>query len=340
MIRSKGTKRGAGFSKPRTPTVVQVGSPHHKGGKGTANITPPRNVIYFSNGTYPLTDIVSQPYTDVIIGFMYPDDNFNLQGSGGAFNDNLQSNIRALKQAGKNVLISLGGSNTELLSSAYQYYTQNRSDLVTQIVNNFVIKYGFDGVDIDYEDDAGFTGTYDGIGFLNALTSALAQALPSGQNIITHAPQIPYWDSNYYNAPYAQIWQAVGNQITWLNNQFYNQPGYVEAATDFVKWYRNVAAVTGPEKSLVGAILDPSTKDGYITLPNMTNNVIIPLKAAFPQFGGAMGWEFFLDKEDQGGIWGITIASALTPALSSGSWSTNDPTPATNAQTAAGKPSG
>jgi hypothetical protein len=307
-----------------------------------ADITPPRNVVYFNNGTYSLTGIVNLPYTDVIIGFMYPDDNFNLYGSGGAFDDNLQANIISLQNAGKNVLISFGGSNTALLSSAYQYYAQDVPGLVSQIVNNFVKPYGFNGVDIDYEDDAGFTGTYDGIGFLSALTSDLAQALPSGQNIITHAPQIPYWDANYYNAPYAQIWQRVANQITWINNQFYDQPGYVETAADFVTWYQKVAAITGPQKSLVGAILDPSTQNGYITLPDMINNVITPLKATFGSaFGGAMAWEFYLDIADQGGIWGTTVASALGSAVAlSGSWNTNDLTAATNAQTAAGKPSG
>ena len=77
--------------------------------------------------------------------------------------------------------------------------------------------YGFNGVDIDYEDSSGFDGTggYDGIRFLSQLTSGLARVLPSGQNIITHAPQTPYWDPNAgYNNAYTKIWRQVGNQIT------------------------------------------------------------------------------------------------------------------------------
>ena len=54
---------------------------------------------------------------------------------------------------------------------------------VSQIVN-FVTRFGFNGVDIDYEDSSGFTGSYDGVGFLTALTNALAGALPSGQNML------------------------------------------------------------------------------------------------------------------------------------------------------------
>jgi hypothetical protein len=148
---------------------------------------PPRNVIYFNSNANPigLAGIANLPYTDVIIGFLFPEDDLKLIGKGGAFDSNLQSNVQALQNAGKNVLISFGGSRFP--SSAYQSYAQNVGGLVDQIVN-FVTTNGFNGVDIDYEDDSGFTGTYDGIGFLSELTNGLYQALlPSGQNIITHA---------------------------------------------------------------------------------------------------------------------------------------------------------
>jgi hypothetical protein len=103
----------------------------------------------------------------------------NLHGAGGAFNRDLQGNIQTLQNAGKNVLISVGGGGG-FPSSAYQSYAQNVDGLVNQIVK-FVTSYGFNGVDIDYEDSSGFTGSYDGVGFLTALTSALAGALPSGK---------------------------------------------------------------------------------------------------------------------------------------------------------------
>jgi chitinase len=268
---------------------------------------PPRNVIYFNSNANQicLPGIGGLPYTDVIVAFLVPDSNLNLAGAGGAFDGNLQIYIRALQNAGKNVLISFGGAIFP--SSAYQSYAQNVNGLVNQIVN-FVTSYGFNGVDIDYEDDAGFTGTYDGIGFLSALTSGLAQALPSAQNIITHAPQTPYWDWNYHNAPYAQIWQRVGDQITWINNQFYNNPDYDKDAATKVFWYQSVVAITGSEKLLVGVPLDPSI-EGYISLDDMIQNVIRPLQSNFgAQFGGVMGWEFAFD---QGGAWGMGIGQAL-----------------------------
>jgi chitinase len=282
-----------------------------------ADTTSPRNVIYYNSNANPisLAGIANLAYTDVIVAFLIPDSNLNLIGSGGAFGANLQNDILALQSAGKNVLISLGGG-AGFPSSAWQSYAQDVNGLVNQLVNNWVTVYGFNGVDIDYEDDAGFTGTsYDGIGFLSALTSGLAQALPSGQNIITHAPQTPYWDPNGgYDNAYTRIWQQVGNQITWINNQFYNNTDYDHNAALKVSWYRNIVAITGSEKLLVGAPVAPGgAGEGYITLPDMNQHVIKPLQSNFGvQFGGMMGWEFAFDL---GGAWGNGIGAALDVPL-------------------------
>jgi chitinase len=281
-----------------------------------AGIDPPRNVIYYNShaNQIPLVGIANLSYTDVIIAFLVPDSNLTLKGNGGAFNDNLQNNIQALQNANKNVLISVGGSTFSSL--AWQSYTQDMNRLVNQLVS-WVTTYGFNGVDIDYEDDAGFTGTYDGVEFLSALTSGLAEALPAGQNIITHAPQTPYWDSNgrYENA-YSQIWQQVGNQITWINNQFYNNTAYDHDAALKVLWYRNIAAITGSERLLVGApVASGATSEGYIGLRDMVQHVIKPLQSNFgAQFGGMMGWQF---SHDDAADWGNGIGAALAAPLAS-----------------------
>src|SRR6516164_411345 len=105
------------------------------------------NVIYFSSNAnqISLPGIADLPYTDVIVAFLVPDGNLNLYGAGGAFDDNLQSNIQMLQNAGKNVLISFGGATFP--SSAYQSYAQNVNALVGQIVN-FATSYGFNSVDM------------------------------------------------------------------------------------------------------------------------------------------------------------------------------------------------
>src|SRR6516165_12053277 len=77
-----------------------------------------RNVIYYnsSNDQISLSGIAQLPYTDVIIANLQPTSpsNLTLQGYGPAFDSNLKSNVRALKNAGKNVLISFGGAEDNL----------------------------------------------------------------------------------------------------------------------------------------------------------------------------------------------------------------------------------
>src|SRR5262249_18139729 len=174
--------------------------------------------------------------------------------------------------------------------------------------------------DIDDEDDAGFTGSYDGVGFLVALTKGLYQALPSGQNLITHAPAPGFWFPGDWDSAYAKIWQQAGNQIAWINCQFYDNG--VDTAAAKVNTYQQIADIMGSGKLLVGALVgDPSlfkpphTDTGYITLDDMIKNVIAPLKAQYgSQFGGIMGWEFADDGPptyDQGGAWANGIGQAL-----------------------------
>jgi len=276
--------------------------------------TPPRNVIYYNDGSnpIPLAGISGLPYTDVILAFLVPGDNLSLTGHGGAFgsdgNPNLDD-IQALQDVGKNVLISVGGAKESFPSSDWQQYAQDVNGLAGQIAG-YVTANGFSGVDIDYEDDYGFTGVYDGVTFLIELTNGLAQQLPPGQNIITHAPQPPYFDPNNkrYNSAYTRIWQGAGDNISWFNCQFYNNPSYDAPASSKVSYYEIFAGITGASELLMGVPLNPAGR-GYLPLDQFTSQVIAPLLQTFgPAFGGVMGWEF---SYDQGGTWAEGTAQAL-----------------------------
>ena len=286
--------------------------------------TPPRNVIYYDNNSNPisLAEISGLPYTDVILAFLVPGSNFNLAGQGGAFGSDGNpdpNDIQALQSAGKNVLISVGGDIKSFLSSDWQRYAQDVNGLVDQLVG-YVTANGLDGVDIDYEDDSGFTGAYDGITFLTGLTNGLARNLPPGQNIITHAPQPPYFDPDArFNNAYTQIWEGTGSNISWFNCQFYNNPSYDAPASTKVSRYETFAGTIGAQKLLMGAPLDPAT-GGYLSLDEFTRQVIAPLLQTFgPAFGGVMGWEF---SYDQDGTWAEETAQALA-----GGPGTGAPTP-------------
>ena len=278
-----------------------------------------RNVIYYNNtdNQISLAGIANLAYTDVILCFLVTDASLNVYGDGGAFDSNTGNllnpdDIQTLQNAGKNVLASFGGDSGTFPSSAWQRCAQNVDTVVNHIVA-FVKNNGLNGVDIDYEDSNAFTTMrpYDGAGFLIALTKGLAQALPPGRNIITHAPQTSHWYPGYYQAAYQQIWQQAGNQIAWFNNQFYDNSDRDATSQLKVQTYHDIVNIPGgppPQKLLVGVPLTSSV-EGYISLDDMVQNVIAPLKAAYgAQFGGAMAWQF---EFDQGGTWANGIGGAV-----------------------------
>lgn len=86
---------------------------------------------------------------------------------------------------------------------------------------DFVVDNELDGCDIDYEDnDAMEAGKAEA--WLITFTKKLREMMPS--KIITHAPQAPYFKSEYYRkGGYITIHREVGKMIDFYNVQFYNQ---------------------------------------------------------------------------------------------------------------------
>src|SRR5215469_15739193 len=254
---------------------------------------PPHNVIYTngadSNGNDSFPELANTAYTDVIVNFLTVDSNCKLKDQPSPS----QSEMQTLHNAGKNVLIAFGNST----SAAYQACSNDIGSLAKQIAD-YVYANGFNGVDIDFEDDSAFLNPsdphysgYDGVYFLTQLTNDLWDQLNQppflGQNIITHAPQTNYWLQNYnYPAPpYAEVFSQVGSFIAWFNNQTYNSclsaggpgNGGVDcSANDKISNYEKIVnSVRGlsPIKLVVGVPVSPCgttdnngncTGDGYL----------------------------------------------------------------------------
>jgi chitinase len=130
-----------------------------------------------------------------------------------------QTYIDAIHASGKKILISAFGA-AEWPTSGGVNPTTSAQNLAA-----IVKEYGFDGADIDWEDnnamDAG-TGEQWLITFQNALRAEL----PEGQYLISHAPQAPYFiidKTQYPNGAYQTVNTQVGSSIDWYNTQFYNQ---------------------------------------------------------------------------------------------------------------------
>jgi chitinase len=144
-----------------------------------------------------------------------------------------QSYLDSIHAAGKKLLISAFGA-TEFPTTAGVDPTTSAKNLAA-----IVKKYGFDGADIDWEDDSAMQGGT-GEQWLITFQKALRAELPSGQYLISHAPQAPYFIVNkaqYPNGAYQTIHKEVGDSIDWYNTQFYNQgsTGYDTCTTLLTK---------------------------------------------------------------------------------------------------------
>lgn len=279
----------------------------------------PRMVVYYNANTLPLSDIVGSAYTHVILAFIIPS-----SSSGGGLTLELSGNldsavladIPAAKESGtRKVMVSVGGETFQ--SSDWQLASENVPDMATQIVN-IVTSNGFDGVDIDFEDDAGFTGTYDGVTFLSDLSTALKSQLPGGSNLVTHAPQPPFFDAAWNGGPYLQIMANAGASIDFLNVQYYNNPWYVTPPNpnivgDFVTSIPTLAKnpATPVGKLVMGKPIGSSDAgSGWLDVSDLISEITQPLKTQFgSSAGGTMGWQY---SSDPGNKWAAAIAAAQT----------------------------
>ncbi|EIW74224.1 glycoside hydrolase family 18 protein [Coniophora puteana RWD-64-598 SS2] len=122
--------------------------------------------------------------------------------------------------AGISLIVSAFGSTENPTSSGYDPVATADS------VASWVIQYGLDGVDVDYEDFTAFNkGDGSAENWLISFTKELRNKLPTGQYIVTHAPVAPWFSPapKWGGGGYLKVDQEVGDLIDWYNLQFYNQ---------------------------------------------------------------------------------------------------------------------
>lgn len=133
--------------------------------------------------------------------------------------DQRSSILAEYEAAGISLIVSLFGSTETPTSSGYDPID------TANTMAAWVIEYGLQGVDIDYEDFAAFdAGTGAAEQWLGNFTTQLRTQLPQGQYILTHAPVAPWFSPNMWGGGgYLWIDSVVGSLIDWYNVQFYNQ---------------------------------------------------------------------------------------------------------------------
>ncbi|KAI0794039.1 glycoside hydrolase family 18 protein [Fomes fomentarius] len=186
-------------------------------------------------------------------------------------------------------------------------------------IASFVKQWGFDGVDIDYEDFGAMdTGTAEN--WLISFTKQLRSQLPSGEYIITHAPVAPWFTPTHYpGGGYLKVHQQVGSLIDWYNIQFYNQGSteYTTCAnlvqTSSATWPQTallqiIASGVPAEKLVIGK---PATtgdaNNGYVAPSTLAGCVAQAKNQGWN--GGVMAWQY----PNGGASWIQTVRSQSWP---------------------------
>ncbi len=190
-----------------------------------------RHIIYVFGSDVPVAAIGDLPYTHVVLAFLHLQrDGDSLQllyGDRDVSSPELNrfwSDVQELRERhGKTVLVSIGGRDSDGDWRLVEEHTDGSVDLLTRLV----ARHELDGIDLDMEST-----------FHDAtveLTNRLANAMPD--LIITHAP--PWTDvRDRYASAYgskrpilertASASKPNGNNIDWLNVQFYDKGQVVD----------------------------------------------------------------------------------------------------------------
>ncbi|SHO50908.1 chitinase [Anaerocolumna xylanovorans] len=266
----------------------------------------------FDNGAKCLKiSDVPQTYNIIAIAFAEATANqgevtFKLDSSlasklGGYTEQQFISDIAAAKAKKQKVIISVGGETGSVSVS--------NATAATNFANSvyaLMVKYGFDGVDIDLEN--GINATY--------MTSALRQLSQKAGSglIITMAPQT--LDMQSVNSGYFQVALNIKDILTVVNTQYYNsgsmlgQDGkvYSQGSVDFITALAAIQLENGLRPDQVGLGLPASTRgagSGYVS-PSVVNAALDCLTTGtgggsykpprtYPSLRGAMTWSINWD---------------------------------------------
>ncbi|MFE6894224.1 chitinase [Streptomyces sp. NPDC057694] len=241
-------------------------------------------------------DIIAVAFADATTTPGGVDFTLDSAGLGGYTEDAFKADIKAKQDAGKSVVISVGGQNGTVSINDSASAT-NFADSLYSLMQ----EYGFDGVDIDLEN--GLNSTY-----MSQALESLAAKAGSGF-VLTMAPQTI--DMQSTSGEYFKTALAVKDILTVVNMQYYNSGSmlgcdgkvYSQGTVDFLTALACIQLEGGLDPSQVGIGTPASTSaagSGYVA-PSVVNDALDCLakgtgcgsfkpSKTYPGLRGAMTW--------------------------------------------------
>jgi chitinase len=225
--------------------------------------------------------------------------------------DEFKADIKAKQDAGKSVIISVGGEK-----GAVSVNDSASADNFANSISALMDEYGFNGVDIDLEN--GLNSTY--------MTQALkAVHAKHSDVVVTMAPQTI--DMQSPDREYFKTALAIKDFLTVVNMQYYNSGSmngcdgkvYSQGSVDFLTALACIQLENGLDPSQVGIGVPASTSgagSGYVE-PSVVNAALDCLAKGsgcgsfkpdktYPGIRGAMTWSTNWDASN-GSNWSKTV---------------------------------
>ncbi|MFI6346290.1 chitinase [Streptomyces sp. NPDC050560] len=259
-------------------------------------------------------DIIAVAFADATATPGAVDFTLDSAGLGGYTEDQFKADIKAKQDAGKSVVISIGGQNGTVSVS-----DDASASAFADSVHSLMEEYGFDGVDIDLEN--GLNSTY----MSQALKSVDQQA--GGGTVITMAPQTI--DMQSTSNEYFKTALDIKDILTVVNMQYYNSGSmlgcdgnvYNQGSVDFLTALACIQLQGGLDPSQVGLGVPASSSaagSGYVD-PGVVNDALDCLTqgtncgsfkpdTTWPGLRGAMTWSTNWDAS-AGNAWSDSVGA-------------------------------
>lgn len=204
----------------------------------------------------------------------------------------LWEEVAILQDVGVKVIGMLGGA----AKGSFERLDKSDAEFEAHYVpmRDMIRRYGFDGLDLDVEEEMSLGGI---IRLIDRLKADCGLDF-----IITLAPVATALQGRPHLSgfDYEALEVMRGGSIAWYHAQFYNGWGRLE---DFVDYDAILRQGWRPEKVVVGVLTNPGLGHGYIEFEDLRRTVSA-MAQFYPGFAGVMGWEYFNSRPgDEGAPW-------------------------------------
>lgn len=196
------------------------------------------------------------------------------------YHDQLWAETRMVQEAGVPVLVMVGGwapGTTDKLDG-------DQFDTYYPPLRDFLKAHQLQGIDIDVEQDMSLDGV---IRLIDALRADFGREFDI---ILAPVASAMWGGANLSGFDYEELYRARGEEIDWVQIQFYSGFGELSDLRDVQRVIdRGVYPV---DKLVLGAIGAPETGTGFVEIDQLCVT-LSEVAARYPEIGGVDVWEYF-----------------------------------------------